>query len=414
MADGLIEAASGNGDDPHESVTIAPPAPHSDDLPQPEPQGRSLSAQSDAHFEAVLEAGSRAGSSLNALARMVSELSRGLTGARDANERLVQELTTLRAMLGAANEQRLSLGHRLALVEQELRDARLAHEHDIRFLSEQHDEFVAGLVEEHEEALASSRQELEGATLRMPDVAVLNRQLVQAETARLEAEAEVTRARDTLARVQAQRDEAQARVSQRELERDELRAEASQLRARLEAHRPTSTLPPPAVVTSRPPSFRGAMPLDLDAGELDTNLHARSSTPRLPAVRPRATPLPPDATPSAHPFPRETTRPGVGRPPATAPRTFPGSPARGAGWTPIPPAPEPSAALTRLGADPSPTRHLAAQSAATLPPGLPSPLPQLRNKPDPATRPLTEYSLGDGIAAETLEGARLSSKPPRK
>jgi hypothetical protein len=39
----------------------------------------------------------------------------------------------------------------------------------------------------------------------------------------------------------------------------------------------------------------------------------------------------------------------------------------------------------------------------------------LKQKPDPTTRPLIDYSLGgDSVLTETLEGARLSSKPPKK
>jgi hypothetical protein len=41
--------------------------------------------------------------------------------------------------------------------------------------------------------------------------------------------------------------------------------------------------------------------------------------------------------------------------------------------------------------------------------------PLLRPKPDAKSRPLISYSLGEGgVPSETLEGARLSSKPPRK
>jgi hypothetical protein len=54
-------------------------------------------------------------------------------------------------------------------------------------------------------------------------------------------------------------------------------------------------------------------------------------------------------------------------------------------------------------------------SAASLPAGLPSQQPVLKKKPDPTTRPLISYSLGeDGVESEMLEGARLSSKPPKK
>jgi hypothetical protein len=46
---------------------------------------------------------------------------------------------------------------------------------------------------------------------------------------------------------------------------------------------------------------------------------------------------------------------------------------------------------------------------------MPGLQPVLKPKLDPATRPLTDYSLGgDGLPSETLEGVRLSSKPPRK
>jgi hypothetical protein len=52
-------------------------------------------------------------------------------------------------------------------------------------------------------------------------------------------------------------------------------------------------------------------------------------------------------------------------------------------------------------------------SAANLP-ATATVRPILRPKPDPSTRPLTDYSLGGEGRSETLEGARLSSKPPKK
>jgi hypothetical protein len=54
-------------------------------------------------------------------------------------------------------------------------------------------------------------------------------------------------------------------------------------------------------------------------------------------------------------------------------------------------------------------------ASAASSPDLPSQRPLLKQKPDPMTRPLIDYSVGgDGVLSETLEGARLSSKPPRK
>jgi hypothetical protein len=54
-------------------------------------------------------------------------------------------------------------------------------------------------------------------------------------------------------------------------------------------------------------------------------------------------------------------------------------------------------------------------SAASMPPSQVPKHPALKQKPDPTSRPLISYSLGeDGVASETLEGVRISSKPPRK
>jgi hypothetical protein len=402
-------------DDPHESVTLAPPAPNFDEMLRNATPVPSLSNRSDQHFRAALEAGSRAGSSLSELSKIVAELSGGLSGAKQANEQLVHELSTLRAMLGAANEQQLAQSHRIALLEQELMSSQGAAERERQFLTQQHDEFLAAILEEHEEALRA--RDRQGEAPRIHDYeAELAQKLVQAESARLAAEGDCARARETLAKVQAQRDEAQARADKRERERDELRAEASQLRARLGIHRASSTAPPPPLTSGRPPAFRPPLALELDTGELDSTLHPRGSTPRLPSVRPRLTPAPaeleravytprPDSSaPVAEPFPRESTRPGVGGPKPSQPPPPPSFGPPPSGWTPPPPPPEVS-----------PAPRPALVSAASLPPGLPGLQPILKQKPDPSTRPLIDYSLGkDGVRSETLEGARLSSKPPRK
>lgn len=395
-------ASERDDEDPHESVTIAPPAPNFEDMLRHATPVPSLSSHSDQHFRAAMDAGARAGSSLSDLAKIVSDLSGGLAGAKSANEQLVQELSTLRAMLGSANEQQLALRHRVATLEQELILARAEAEQERQFLTQQHDDFLSALLDEHEQEIAQSQQ---GATLRMNgDVADLAQKLVQAETGRLQAEAEAARVRDALNKVQAQRDEAQARAEKRERERDELRAEASQLRARLGVTRsPSASAAPPPVVSSRPPSFRPPA-LRLDAEELDSTLHSRSSSSRLPAVQPRLTPAPPEL--HAAVYPRESTRPGVGGPKpsvppsASEPPPFDDNPVS-SGWTPLPPAPDASTA--------PPPR---AVSAASLPGGHPSMRPVLKPKLDPSTRPLTDYSLGGD--SETLEGVRLSSKPPRK
>jgi hypothetical protein len=430
-------ASERDDDDPHESVTIAPPAPNFEEMLRHATPVPSLSSRSDQHFRAALDAGARAGSSLSQLTKMVTELSGGLTGAQTANEQLVQELSTLRAMLGSANELQLSLRHRVAELEQEILQTRLSAERERLAVAEQHDEFLAALIEEHEEEVVALSTR--GDTLKMPaELAELTQKLVHAETARQKAEAlrqqaEVAcdRARDALMQAQTQRDQAQTRAEQRERERDELRAEASQLRARLGVTRTASgpsTAPPPPVA-SRPPSFRPPA-LRLDAEELDSTLHTRSSSSRIPSFKPRLTPPPAELAGALHSsrdaitspppraaaasakgsgsaskietakeFPHESTRPGVGGPKPSEPP--PPEDERTSGWTPVPPGPDATTA--------PPPRTV---SAAALPGG--SMRPVLKPKLDPTTRPLTDYSLGDGLPSETLEGVRLSSKPPRK
>jgi hypothetical protein len=403
------QLASERAEDPHESVTIAPPALDFEALlrqPTPLP---SLSNGSDQHFRTAIDASVRAGSTLSDLSKMVAELSSGVVGARRANEQLAHELSTLRAMLGSANEQQLGARHRVAELEQEVLALRAEAERERKFLTEQHDDFLAALIEEHEEAL--STRDVTSDTRRMSaEVSELAQKLVQVESLRAQAEA-------ALARATSERDDAKSRAEKRERERDELRAEASLLRARLGQNRAASTAPPPPLTSPRPPSYGPPPALRLDAGELDSTLHARPSPPRLPSVVPRLTPPPAElalalAVPSssrsesASAFPRVSTRPGVGGPKPSEPpppAQFGPTPT---GWTPPAPA---------FLATPAITMPARAISAASLPAGLPSQHPALKQKPDPTTRPLISYSLGeDGVKSETLEGARLSSKPPKK
>lgn len=392
------QPASGRNDDPHESVTIAPPAPNFDELLRQPTPAPSLSHGSD--FGSALDAGHRAGSTLGELSKMVTELSAVVLGAKRANEQLVQELAALRAMLGSASEQNVRLQQRVAELEQELGNERREAERQCKFLTDQHDEFLAALLEEHEGALATAG---EGQTRRMnADVSDLTQKLVQVESARDQSELECRRARDALAKVQAQRDEAQARGQSRERERDELRAEASMLRARLGTLRTASTTPPPPVTSGpppsfRPPSLRPPRALELDSGELESNLHSRRSSPRLPTSAVLSAETADDPA-------RMDIRPGVGDPTPSEPPPPPSFGPPPSGWTPPPPAPEPTEPPARR-----------AISVASMPPSQIPKLPALKQKPDATSRPLISYSLGKGgVESELLEGARISSKPPRK
>ncbi|HEY6078498.1 MAG TPA: hypothetical protein VIW29_06835, partial [Polyangiaceae bacterium] len=173
-------------DDPHESVTIAPPAASLDALlrsagPTPLPI-----RPSDAHFLAALDAGTRAGVGLSELTKVLSDLSGGVVSAKQANEQLVEELSTLHAMLGSANEQQLGLKQRLTELEQELLASQADAERERTFLTQQHDEFLSALLDEHEEALLAHASA--GDTTRMSaELSDMAKKLVAADAGRAQA-----------------------------------------------------------------------------------------------------------------------------------------------------------------------------------------------------------------------------------
>lgn len=447
-------------DDPHESVTIAPPAPKFDELlNRPSSVPASMARDSERHLRAALDAGARAGTSLSEIGRIMAELTGGVTGARQANEQLLHELATLRQLLSSATDHHVTLRLRIKQLEQEVVEVQGAAMRERNFLTAQHDDFLAGLLEEHEDELRSQRPgpdksegsdaaapasvapNDDGARPTMPGNADLVQKLLQTEAQRSQAEAALGRARETMTDLQTQRDEAQARAERLQRERDELRAEASQLRARLGASRPSS--PPISGSSPKPPSFHPPA-LELDKGELDATLHARSSSPRFPTTMPRLTPARPEvgrsnapstsATPAMGmqrvstspevprvrpaaspegPRVRLGTNPGLGGYAPYEPPPKPDFGPRPTGWTPVPPADVETLTSTAPTAPPE-GKSQPGVSAANMP-ATAAVRPILRPKPDPSTRPLTDYSLGgEGLTSETLEGARLSSKPPKK
>lgn len=426
-------------DDPHESVTIAPPAPDFEALLGLRTPVPSLPADGDEHVRPAIDAGARAGTTLSELSQMVVELSSGVVGARHANEQLLQELTALRALLSAARDQQAASEQRIAELEQEVLATRAEAERERQSLTAQHDDFITGLIEEHEAEL--DVQAGERATTTMDASAGdLARQLVHAESARLDAEAERERLGAELTRVAAQRDEARALAEKRERERNELRAEASLLRAQLSLHRSASTAPPPPLNSPRPPSYHPPSALRLDTSEFDSTPLASPFQPPI-AVTPRVASVPRLPPPPAEldravvsaegserdsVFPRVSTRPGVGAAKPSEPAAAPSFGPAPTGWTPPPPAPTERDDERRASSTP-PATVLPVNEATTVPPrprvisaaslplGSSKQAPALKQKPDPTTRPLISYSLGeDGVRTETLEGARISSKPPKK
>ncbi len=230
-------------------------------------------------MRAAIAASSRAEASLSALHRAIQQVTANVSGARDANTQLNQELSHVREVLGASNEERLALKNQVEFLERELSDAREQVEQERRFLIEDQDRFLAGLLEEHEQALArvvhdreALRAQLEqlarrdAAEERRSSVTPLERpaagdshELAEARRIIEKLGNERDRSRELLRRLQAQRDDAQAQLASLLRENAELSAELTRLRA---------TAPPDAVDGKRTMPARANTPA-LGEAELD-------------------------------------------------------------------------------------------------------------------------------------------------
>jgi hypothetical protein len=344
--------------------------------------------------QAALLASTRAEATLSSLYRAIQQVTAGVSGAREANDQLAAELQRVREMLGASNEQRLSLKSQVALLEQQLFELRSEAIREREFLLAEQDKFITGLLEEHdqavdrlvrerEEALARAKasdtqppirrsttpglglSEVTAAPGRISDPGVDPERSIE----RLMAERE--RAREVLRRLQAQRDEAQQALAKMTEERDAIQAEFAKIA--------------PARVA---PVVRPMALQDI-----------RRTQPALPQALQRVTdPAPAEPAPALGEAVDPQDR-------VTAPPELVAHEAAIVASRPSVPAPR------------------SAQEAPTDPPKRPltaapisPPKPPLPRKPDPASRPLGGYSMsGDALGDHDIETTSGHSvRPPRR
>lgn len=337
-------------------------------------------------MQAALAASTRTEASLSTLFRAVREMTEGLSGARDANEQLGSELGDVRRMLRQATQKNAELETQLTALKVEhqtalgtLAQLRGQAERDRAFLVEEQDRFLAALLEEHEETVAALEAKIrEGAAPErhttapsrraVPDDgdgAALMRELGDAKRTIETLMRERDRSREVLRRLQAQRDEAQRALDMQGRRQDAIR-----------------TVP------------RVAEEAQVDAPTPADNARNRRTDPLGPRFA--------RAPVAAHPTPN----PGGGSiyDRATAPPPEP---------SPFAPAPSSPMAAAMPDANYRPTPPPELRAAITAAPVVPRPSP-LKSKPDPATRPIGGYSLRPEENTETVEAARISSKPPRR
>jgi chromosome segregation ATPase len=353
-------------------------------------------AEVDEHsVQAALLASTRAEATLSSLYRAIQQVTAGVSGAREANDQLAAELQRVREMLGASNEQRLSLKSQVLLLEQRLMEV---HEESLRereFLLAEQDKFITGLLEEHEGVVNRLVHEREEALARAkasdtlpprrntspgigegsnhtPVPGRLSDPGVEAERNIERLMAERERAREVLRRLQAQRDEAQQALTKMTEERDAIQAELARIA--------------PARVAAAKPAL--------------SMQDIRRTQPAVPLAVHRTTdPAPPEGAVADGVNPEDRV---------TAP--------------PDPPSHEAAIVASRPSI-PIP-RPLSSQEAPTDPPKRPQhtaapispPKPPLPRKPDPASRPLGGYSMsGDALGEHDIDTTPAQSvRPPRR
>jgi hypothetical protein len=346
----------------------------------------SLLGQSQAHAAAALSGCTRAEANLGALLRSVQHLAASVSSAREAKEDVARELEHLRALLGEAEEEQLTLKHRIALLEQSLERSEREATREKAFLLDEQDSFIAGLWDEHayevgelRRRLASAEQTLRESQEETQELASSKdsaRREVEEQTRRLrKSEAEVSRlldasgdARETLMRLQVEREEAQLAAAQACRERDQLRAELARLKSGISSTQPgLGPASSPSPGSLEPPGAQASVAAPIP-------LVMRSESARVTAAR----------------VDKDLEAP-------RSPSQITGQVRRHS----VPPE-ELRAALTELDVEPL-SKPAASSSSRSA----------IKQKPDPSTRPLIGYSLSGDLPEERIESTRPGSRPPR-
>ncbi len=377
----------------HTSDTLRPPADSStrdaqssleSGIPPARISQQSLAARGEAHAQAALAACARAEANLGSLRRTLQHLAEAVVSAEQSQEDVVTELDQLRRLLAQGDEEQLGLRHRVAVLEQTLERSERENARERAYLQDQQDLFIGGLWDEHEQEKSDYRRRLaaseSAARLSQEESRSLGEALRAAREGMSEshqrlrlAEGELSRLasseqalRETIARGQLDREEAEAVALFANRERDALRAELQRLKAPSSAGRITSIREP----QSDSPRFTpvGAIPLvsrpearlsrtDWEANEVPTERGPQSvyRSGSSPASRPDSS--------------SEPGRQGVSEAPAPASEA------------------------------PSTARVYSSV---------------IRQKPDASTRPLIGYSLSaDDVPEERFDAPIPHSRPPR-
>ena len=375
---------------------LTPKAASVGDRPLSRPAGRDSSA----HLHAALSASGKAEASLSTLMRSIRDLSAGVSGAREANVQLLRELEAMSDLLGAANERQLALQNRVGLLEQSLERSHIEASRERAYILDQQDAFIAAMMEDHEQVVSELHREMEALRNRpsqrptsLPAESVGAPETETEATVKAELESarklidklvgDRERTRETLLKVQAQRDEAQAALVDIAKESrppqgritDAMRQPLPVVGTPVPS-RSAPTLPPPearASATPQAPPVSAPIPAVLGGFVVGDERSARTSGPAPGASRPKA----PELSLSPRELPERLSQP-----------------------------PEELRAALH-----APSSGMFSEVERNTPPGPPSVAPATATQ-NASGRP-GGYSLTNSVAPEHVAGAPRVSRAPR-
>jgi predicted nucleic acid-binding Zn-ribbon protein len=376
---------------------------------------QTLAARGETHAQAALSACGRAEANLGALLRSVQHLAASVTSAQQARGDVVHEVESLRKLLAAADEEQVTLRHRIAILEQTLDRTEREAARERAFLLDEQDTFIAGLWDDHAHESQELKRRLASLEQTLRESQEENRALssssdsaglrVQELTRKLQrAESEISRlgsagetVREALVHAQAGRDQAQVAAAENARECERLRTEVARLSGLLLSSPARVSEPPPSSPSS---SLGTPIPLvtrsDSNRAAAAARREEELEIPRSPSQL--GTPIARIVTTSVRSMPAGAQVSASSAPPhSSSSRVQAAHPeelraamteARGSGGSvAITSAPPSSSSLSSSG---------------------------IKHKPDPSTRPLIGYSLsGNDLPDDGLESALpTSSRPP--
>ncbi len=251
------------------------------------------------HLRESLLAARRYGATLNGLLSAVDVFARGVDGARTANDCLQRRIEHIKEQLDQRDAHRRDLEREISELKSRLETQAAEFSAERQFLTEGQDEFLRALLEEYEEEVQAARRESEAAALSGDDTPPESPESSRDELREL---------RNTVERLQAERERARELVRRMRSQRDVAQAELRRISsAPSPAVDPVTLVPATSPTTPAPPPFASSQTPAPAVEDPEPSVLQNLGVVRLPRLSPPPAEL--TASLNARPDAAQTTRP---------------------------------------------------------------------------------------------------------